>query len=91
LTARLLRAERHGREFALVFAVRDGNEWREASVLVSLAAGHPLFAFPHILSAAGESLGTDEADAALTNRAQQFIDAREAGRLWDAFVRSARR
>ena len=91
MTAALVGTDQHGCEFALVFEVRDGDDCRAASVLVSLVAGHPRCAFPHLLSAAGESLGTNEADAWLKHRAQQIVHAWEAGRAWDAFARSARR
>lgn len=90
MTSRLLRGESRGCEFALVFAVSVGDGWREASVLVTIVAGYPRYGFPHRRSESGESLGTDEADAALLDRAKQFVDAREAGRHWDAFVQRER-
>jgi hypothetical protein len=86
MSARLLRAQRRDRDFELVFGASDEYGWREASVLVSLVGGRPLYSFPHARTAAGASLGTDEADAALVERARQFVAAREAARVWDEFA-----
>ena len=45
----------------------------------------PMVAFPHLLSDAGESLGSDAFDAAVRDRAEQvvtWLDAAAAFRRW---------
>lgn len=89
MSFRLLGGNRCGSGFELVCAVHAGDGWREASVLISIVAGRPVYDFPHVTSSRGETLGNAEADAALRERVEQFVNAREAARAWDEFARSA--
>jgi hypothetical protein len=70
-----------GGAFELVYRVGD----REASVLVTRVGIRPTFTFPHVLGESGESLGSIAADAALIERAQQFIAARDGGSAWSRY------
>jgi len=78
-----------GDRFELVFRATSGDDVRLVTVAVSVGNRRRV-EFPNLAGEGGESLGSDDLDASVRERAEQVAALLDAAVAWSGFTRRRR-